>query len=70
MTHLPSPTTATVPTPAKRASLVQRMQLWWSVTTTITELTRDREREDRILAEAAVRMNPGGWGLALLFRRR
>lgn len=36
----------------------------------IEELTRDRARDERIRAEAAVRIAPGPWHLAELFRRR
>lgn len=36
----------------------------------IEELVRDRAREERIRAEAAVRLAPGPWHLAELFRRR
>lgn len=36
----------------------------------IEELTRDRARDDRIRADAAVRLAPGPWHLAELVRRR
>lgn len=36
----------------------------------IDDLTRDREREARIRAEAAVRLAPGPWHLVELFRRQ
>ncbi|MCJ1715253.1 hypothetical protein [Curtobacterium sp. VKM Ac-2922] len=66
--------TATVPTPTHARTLPRgllgRVAMWWTATTEIAELTRDREREDRVRAEAAVRLAPGPWAIADLFRRR
>ncbi|ROP63438.1 hypothetical protein [Curtobacterium sp. ZW137] len=53
-----------------RLSFGQRIATWWAVSTEIHELTRDREREERVRAEAAVRLAPGPWAIADLFRRR
>lgn len=64
--------TIPVPTPTRTLprGLLGRVAMWWSTTTEIAELTRDREREDRVRAEAAVRLAPGPWAIADLFRRR
>lgn len=45
-----------------------RLRMWWQGTTEITELTRDREREERIIAEASVRLAPSAANIAWLFR--
>lgn len=47
-----------------------RLLMWWQATTEITELTRDRDYEERVIAEAAVRLAPSPSAIALLFRRR
>ncbi|WP_139195170.1 hypothetical protein [Curtobacterium sp. MCBA15_001] len=67
--------TGTVPTSVPQRSAPRRSAwgqavMWWTGTTEITELTRDRALEDRVRAEAAVRLAPGPWAIADLFRRR
>lgn len=54
----------TVPT------LWQRLRFRFRAEQEIHDLTRDRAREERVLAEAAVRLAPGPWNVTLLFRRR
>lgn len=51
-------------------SFATRLRFRFGAQREIHELTRDREREGRILDEAAVRLAPGPWQLAQLFRRR
>lgn len=54
-------------------SIVDRIRTWWRVETTVAELTRDREREERVHAELhRVVAGPGIGGvgaLPLLLRR-
>lgn len=49
---------------------VERLRFRLRAEREIDELTRDRAREDRVLAEAAVRLAPGPWHLGQLLRRR
>jgi len=49
---------------------VERLRFRLRAEREIDELTRDRAREDRVRAEAAVRLTPGPWHLAELFRRQ
>jgi hypothetical protein len=59
--------TAPIPT-SRRPGVIARMRMWWDATCEIAELTRDRDREDRIIADGAaqIAMTPGG--IWLLFR--
>ncbi|QQD76149.1 hypothetical protein I8920_15370 [Curtobacterium sp. YC1] len=50
--------------------LLQRLRFRLRAEQEIHELTRDRELEERVRAEAAVRLVPGPWHLGALFRRR
>jgi len=56
--------------PAERLSFFGRIRFRLHAEREIDELTRDHAREDRIRAEAAVRLAPGPWHLGELFRRR
>ncbi|SFF54734.1 hypothetical protein [Curtobacterium sp. YR515] len=56
--------------PAEPLTFLERVRFRLRAEREIEELTRDRAREDRIRAEAAVRLAPGPWHLAELFRRR
>lgn len=64
--------TESVPTTAAAAPLgfLGRLQFLWRAEQEIHELTRDRALEERVRAEAAVRLAPGPWHLGELFRRR
>jgi hypothetical protein len=64
--------TDSIPTTAPRTphSFVERLRFRLRAEREIDELTRDRARDERIRAEAAVRLAPGPWHLAELFRRR
>lgn len=64
--------TASVPTAAAAAPLgfLARLRFRWRAEQEIHELTRDRALEERVRAEAAVRLAPGPWHLGELFRRR
>lgn len=44
--------------------------MWWRASCEISDLTRDREQEARVLDEMAVRLQPGPWAIAGLFHRR
>jgi len=44
--------------------------MWWRASCEISDLTRDREQEARVLDEMAVRLEPGPWAIAALFHRR
>lgn len=57
-------------TPATPLGLVERIRFRLRAEREIDDLTRDRAREERIRAEAAVRLAPGPWHLGALFRRR
>ena len=46
-----------------------RLRFRWQAEQGVHELTRDREHERRVLAEAAVRLQPGPWAIGLLLRR-
>lgn len=61
--------TASSTTANRRPTIRERVRMWWQANAEITELTRDRERERRIRAEAAVRLTPNPGGIADLFRR-
>jgi hypothetical protein len=56
--------------PAPPTGFLGRMRFRWRAEQEIHELTRDRELEERVRAEAAVRLAPGPWHLGELFRRR
>ncbi|MBO9038284.1 MULTISPECIES: hypothetical protein [Curtobacterium] len=56
--------------PASPPGRLQRLRFRLRAEQEIHELTRDRELEDRVRAEAAVRLAPGPWHLGALFRRR
>lgn len=45
-----------------------RMRLWWTASADVQNLTRNWEQEERIRAEAALRLNPNPAALADLFR--
>ncbi|MGY2898488.1 hypothetical protein ACVKXF_001111 [Curtobacterium sp. PvP017] len=64
--------TESVPTTASAAPLgfLGRVRFRWRAEQEIHELTRDRALEERVRAEAAVRLAPGPWHLGELFRRR
>lgn len=64
--------TESVPTttPAAPIGFLGRLRFRLRAEQEIHDLTRDREREERVRAEAAVRLTPGPWHLAELFRRR
>ena len=49
---------------------VERLRFRLRAEQEIVELTRDRGHEDRVRAEAAVRLAPGPWHLGELLRRR
>lgn|GEM_PF-2398539 len=68
--HDDTSTIETTTPAAGRPSLRERVAMWWTVNAEITELTRDREREARVRDEMAVRLAPGPWAIAELFRRR
>lgn len=53
-----------------RISPRARLAFWWHTSVEIAEMTRDREREDRLRAEAAVRLTASSGNLSYLFRRR
>lgn len=56
--------------PAGPLSFFGRIRFRLHAEREIDELTRDRAREERIRAEAAVRLAPGPWHLGELLRRR
>ncbi|WIE78927.1 hypothetical protein [Curtobacterium sp. MCSS17_016] len=56
--------------PAPPTGFFGRLRFRWRAEQEIHELTRDRELEERVRAEAAVRLAPGPWHLGELFRRR
>lgn len=56
--------------PAPASGFLGRLRFRWRAEQEIHELTRDRELEERVRAEAAVRLTPGPWHLGELFRRR
>ncbi|PYY59616.1 MULTISPECIES: hypothetical protein [unclassified Curtobacterium] len=56
--------------PAPSAGGLGRLRFRLRAEQEIHELTRDRELEERVRAEAAVRLAPGPWHLGELFRRR
>ncbi|NQW90039.1 hypothetical protein HQQ88_06995 [Curtobacterium sp. VKM Ac-2861] len=64
--------TESVPTTAAAAplGLLGRLRFRWRAEQEIHDLTRDRALEERVRAEAAVRLAPGPWHLGELFRRR
>ncbi|KIU03377.1 MULTISPECIES: hypothetical protein [unclassified Frigoribacterium] len=49
---------------------MSRLAMWWRASCEISDLTRDREQEARVLDEMAVRLEPGPWAIAALFHRR
>ena len=49
---------------------MSRLAMWWRASCEISDLTRDREQEARVLDEMAVRLQPGPWAIAALFHRR
>ncbi|EYT66307.1 hypothetical protein BIU95_01365 [Curtobacterium sp. MCBA15_007] len=55
---------------APTTGFLGRLRFRWRAEQEIHELTRDRELEERVRAEAAVRLAPGPWHLGELFRRR
>ncbi|PZF30261.1 hypothetical protein DEJ05_01225 [Curtobacterium sp. MCLR17_045] len=56
--------------PAPPTGFLGRLRFRWRAEQEIHELTRDRELEERVRAEAAVRLAPGPWHLGELFRRQ
>ncbi|WIB42630.1 hypothetical protein [Curtobacterium sp. MCLR17_058] len=56
--------------PAPPTGFLGRLRFRWRAEQEIHELTRDRQLEERVRAEAAVRLAPGPWHLGELFRRR
>ncbi|MBT1675582.1 hypothetical protein [Curtobacterium aurantiacum] len=56
--------------PAPSTGPLSRLRFRLRAEQEIHELTRDRELEERVRAEAAVRLTPGPWHLGELFRRR
>ncbi|WIE57929.1 MULTISPECIES: hypothetical protein [Curtobacterium] len=56
--------------PSPPTGFLGRLRFRWRAEQEIHELTRDRELEERVRAEAAVRLAPGPWHLGELFRRR
>ncbi|OII14861.1 hypothetical protein [Curtobacterium sp. MCBA15_008] len=56
--------------PSSPSSFTARLRFRIATAEEIHELTRDREREARILDDAAVCLAPGPWQIAQLFRRR
>jgi len=58
------------PLPSEPLTWTERLRFRLRAEREIDDLTRDHAREDRIRAEAAVRLTPGPWHLAELFRRR
>lgn len=48
---------------------VERIRFWWRASSGIHDLTRDHDLEERVIAEAAVRLSPGPSNIAWLFRR-
>ncbi|MEK6309806.1 MAG: hypothetical protein V4737_17220 [Curtobacterium sp.] len=64
--------TSSVDTPRTTAadtSFWARLRFRWQAEQELHELTRDRAREDRVRAEAAVRLTPSAAAFAELFRR-
>lgn len=64
--------TSSIDTPATRTgtrSSWERLRFRWQAEQELHELTRDRAREDRVRAEAAVRLAPSPAAFAELFRR-
>jgi hypothetical protein len=59
-----------VSAPTARLGLVARLRFRWEAERELHDLTTDRQHEERVLAEATVRLAPGPWQIALLFRRR
>uniref|UniRef100_A0A942T020 Uncharacterized protein n=1 Tax=Neobacillus citreus TaxID=2833578 RepID=A0A942T020_9BACI len=53
----------------KTSHRIERIRFWWRASAEIHELTRDHDREERIIAEAAIRLSPGPSNIAWLFRR-
>ncbi|MGN8048723.1 hypothetical protein ACTJKO_03470 [Curtobacterium sp. 22159] len=49
--------------------ILERVRFWWRASTEIHELTRDHDFEERVIAEAAIRLSPGPSNIAWLFRR-
>jgi hypothetical protein len=56
--------------PAAPLGLLQRLRFRLRTEQEIHELTRGRELEARVRAEAAVRLAPGPWHLGALFQRQ
>lgn len=65
-----APDTDAVPICRRPAGVVATVKMWWDGAGEIEQLTRDVEREQRILAEAAVQLVPGPWAIANLFKQR
>lgn len=63
--------TSSLETPAAlpATTVWQRLRFRWRVEQEVHELTRDREHEERVVAQAAVHLQPGPWSIALLARR-
>lgn len=62
--------TSAVATPLSgRPGRWARLRFRWQAEQELHELTRNRALEQRVLAEAAVRLQPGPWAIGLLFRR-
>lgn len=57
------------PHPAHAPGRWARLRFRWRAEQEIHDLTRDPANEERVLAEAAVRLQPGPWNVGLLFRR-
>lgn len=53
----------------QNSPILERIRFWWHASTEIHELTRDHDLEERVIAEAAVRLSPGPSNIAWLFRR-
>ena len=64
--------TSSIETPAAASGTTSywgRLRFRWQAEQELHELTRDRAREDRVRAEAAVRLAPSAAAFAELFRR-
>jgi hypothetical protein len=57
------------PVPRVRA-IADRIRMWWRVETAVAELTRDREREERIIQKGARQIAMTPYAIGLLFRPR
>ena len=53
----------------RSSPILERIRFWWHASTEIHELTRDHDLEERVIAEAVIRLSPGPSNIAWLFRR-